>query len=296
MLTPLKEAIFFARQHAQPLLIIALLFSLPVWLVDATLVTPETEVEAEADFQDLLIMLFYFAMGVMQFAAAMFYIHAQVQQQPISAGRAIALGLSRFWALFLINFLMALAVSTGLMLLVFPGLYIAYKLLFCEYLLLFHGQRIWQSLRGSFRLNRELSDKLLPPLVLWIVIVAVTSVTQQVLLQGDGSTLLIKLVFESLLLIFSVIGGALLYRLYQCFIAPQLPPPVFPLAVTANNDRELEQPSQPTPSDNFDDPAADDLRADTGIDTETQVDKDKELDPTQDAKENPDQDTDRKQP
>lgn len=296
MFTPLKEASFFARQHAQPLLIIAVLFSLPVWLIDATLITPEAD--AEPGLSDLLIMLFYVALGVIQFAAATFYIHGQVHKQPISASRAISLGIGRFWALLLINLLMALAVSAGLMLLVFPGLYLAYKLLFCEFLLLFHGQSIWQSLRGSFRLNRELSGKLLPPLVLWVFLIATTSVTQQVLLQGDGSTLLIRLVFESLLLVISIIGWTLLYRLYQCFIAPQLPAPTFPQPVIDNGEQEPELPSNPAAADLPNDTVNDKLQVDADTDTDTDIDTDKEagLDPAQETKQSPDQRTDRKQP
>ncbi|MEH6649408.1 MAG: YciC family protein [Motiliproteus sp.] len=299
MFTPLKEAGYFARQHAQPLLIIALLLTLPIWLVDAMLEAPAAD--AKPDLSDLLLMLFYASLGVVQFAAGMFYIHGQVQKQPISTGRAISLGLSRLGPLLLINLLMALAVSTGLMLLVLPGLYLAYKLLFCEFLLLFHGHSVWQSLRGSFRLNRELSNKLLPSLVLWVAIVAMVSVLQQVLLEGDGPTLLVRLVFEPLLLIISVLGWALLYRLYQCFIAPQLPAPVYPLAVQDNNDQGLVESSQSHDPDDHPDkhptppsaaPSDDNLTIDSDVDPES----DPNTDQSRGSNNNPDQPTDRKEP
>ncbi len=223
MLSPLKEAGYFARQHLQPLLTIALLLTVPIWLIEYAL--PAHTSEEGAGTSDIVAGLLFTCLAVVQFAAAMVYIHQQVQGDPVGPLRAIALGLSRLGPLLLLNILMALAVGMGLLLLILPGLYMAYKLLFSEFYLLFHGQSSWRSLRSSYRANDGLADKLLPPLLAWATLVAATAIGQQVMLQQSGAALIINVVFEGATLTLTVWGWALIYRLYQRHIAPDAPSP-----------------------------------------------------------------------
>lgn len=220
MFIVLKQAAYFARQQAQPLFIIALLLSLPGWILDYLMVSPTATPEAQIDIHSLGTNLLLTVLAVIQFAAAMIYIHQQVLGRPISPTQAIMIGISRLGPLLLINMLMALAIGLGLMLLVAPGLYIAYKLMFGEFYLLFHGQRSIQALRSSYQDNTDLADKLLPPLLFWGGLIATTSIGQQLLLQQGQDPLLINLLFEAATLVLTLWGWALMYRLYQLHIEP----------------------------------------------------------------------------
>ncbi|MEH6824355.1 MAG: hypothetical protein V7629_10645 [Motiliproteus sp.] len=224
MFIVLKQGAYFARQHAQPLLFIAVLLSLPGWAIEYLLSSPAVTPEAEADIQGLGASMLLVVMAVIQFAAAMIYIHQQVLGRPISALQAISLGVSRLGPLLLINILMSLAIGIGLVLLILPGLYMAYKLLFGEFYLLFHGQRSLQALRCSYRDNTDLSDKLLPPLLCWGGLVGSVSIGQLLLLDQGMDPLLINLVFEAATLALMLWGWAIMYRLYQLYIEPLSPP------------------------------------------------------------------------
>ncbi len=250
MLSPLKESIYFARQHIQPLLSIALLLSLPVWLVDYWLPTPAAE--DDAGIETLVAGLVFTTFGVLQFATAMCYIHQQVLGQPIGVLQAISRGASRLGPLLLINLLMALAIGLGLILLILPGLYMAYKLLFSEFFLLFHGQRALQAMRSSYSANQLLSDKLLPPLLVWLTTVASAAIGQQMLLPQADSALPITLLFEAFNLLLTIWGWALLYRLYQRYIAPTQSRPAHQQdsAVAIRSTTEPRSPDQaPTQSE-----------------------------------------------
>ncbi len=259
MFIVLKQAGYFARTHAQPLLFIALLLSLPGWILEYAFPDPVASAEVNTDISSLGASLVLTLVAVIQFAAAMIYIHQQVLRHPISALQAIALGISRLGALLLINALMALAIGLGLALLIAPGLYMAYKLLFAEFYLLFHGQRPLQALRSSFRDNSGLADKLLPPLLFWGGLLATTAIGQQLLLQQGADPLLINLLFEAILIVLTLWGWALMYRLYQLHIEPQLPSSA--VAVSEPEPElqpELQPEQQPEPAPKtLSDPAPD---------------------------------------
>ncbi|MEH6472034.1 MAG: hypothetical protein V7752_12365 [Halopseudomonas sp.] len=216
----LKQAAYFARQHAQPLLIIALLLSVPSWIIDYALPNPAPSEEGEMGAHGLGVGLLLTALAVIQFAAAMIYIHQQVLERPVSAIQAITMGASRFVPLLLINIMMALAIGLGMLLLILPGLYLAYKLMFGEFYLLFHGQSAVKALRSSYRDNTDLADKFVPPLLVWGVLIASASIVQQLLLEGESSDLLINIAFEAASIALTLWGWAIMYRLYQVYIEP----------------------------------------------------------------------------
>jgi len=220
MFIVLKQAGYFARTHAQPLLLIALLLSLPGWIIEYALPDRAPIADTEVDTQGLLTSLVMTLVAVVQYAAAMLYIHQQVLLRPISALQAISIGASRIGPLLIINALMALAIALGLALLIAPGLYMAYKLMFGEFYLLFHGQRPLQALRSSYKDNTDLADKLLPPLLFWGGLIATSAIGQQLLLGQWEDPLVINLVFEAITLALTLWGWALMYRLYQLYIEP----------------------------------------------------------------------------
>lgn len=243
MLSTLKESAYFARQHIQPLMTIAVLLTLPIWLIDYALPTPTAE--EEVGIEPLVAGLVFTCLGVIQFAAAILYIHHQVLRQPIGALQAIALGASRIGPLLLINLLMALAIGLGLLLLILPGLYIAYKLLFGEFFLLLHGQRSLQALRSSYRANTLLSNKLLPPLLVWISCVAGTAIGSELLSPDAAPGLPISILVEAVNLLLTIWGWALLYRLYQRYIAPSTTRPDAAVGGDTEPKPVIEPESQP---------------------------------------------------
>lgn len=254
-MSPLREAFHFSRQHWQPLFVIALLFSLPSTAVellqreDSTLLSGTSG----ALMSGLLVCL-----GVIQFATAMVYIHGRVQGQTPRLGASVALAISRLLPLLLVNLLMGLAVGLGLMLLVLPGLFMAYKLLFGEFLLLFHQRSPLDALKDSYRLTTGKAALILPPLSLWLGLVVLTSVLPYLGVGGseEPPELWRILAQEAFAIALSIYGWALLYRLYQLHIAsdPQLaspavtPEPGAEQAPGLSKDAEASRASAETPA------------------------------------------------
>lgn len=219
----LREAWFFTRTHLKPLLAIALIYTLPSTLLELNLLGAEEPMNQN---QQLMIGALFICLGVIQFGAAMIFIHRRVEGSAISIGEAISLALKQLLPLLLVNILMALMIAGGLMLLVLPGLFLAYKLLFAEFMLLFHGMGPIDALKASYRSTRGLAGDVLPPLLLWAGLVIGVSVAGSLLFNPGGeSTAVGLLVQEGASMLVSVYGWALLYRLYQCFITKQLEAP-----------------------------------------------------------------------
>ncbi|MFT6915541.1 MAG: hypothetical protein ACJAWL_001850 [Motiliproteus sp.] len=244
MFIVLKQAGYFARQHARPLLFIALVLSVPGWILDYTLTPAVATPEADSSAQNLGVSLLLTLLAVVQFAAAMIYIHQQVTDRPVSAIQAIAMSASRLGPLLVINALMAVAIGGGLLLLVAPGLYMAYKLMFAEFYLLFHGQRPLQALRSSYRDNTDLSAKLLPPLLFWGGLIATTAIGQQLLLQQGQDPLVINLLCEATVIALTLWGWALMYRLYQLHIEPGVPDTRKDTALSESDQNAKKEPDQ----------------------------------------------------
>ncbi|MFT5721485.1 MAG: hypothetical protein ACI9W6_001801 [Motiliproteus sp.] len=244
MFIVLQQAGYFARQHAQPLLLIALVLSLPGWFIDYALTPAIATPKADTAIQDLGVNLLLTVLAVVQFAAAMIYIHQQVTGRPVGARQAVAMSVSRLGPLLVINALMAMAIGGGLMLLVAPGLFMAYKLMFAEFYLLFHGQRPIQALRSSYKDNTDLAGKLLPPLLLWGGLMATTAIGQQVLLEQGQDPLVINLLFETTAIALTLWGWALMYRLYQIHIEPGVPDTRKDTALSELNQNAEKEPDQ----------------------------------------------------
>ena len=215
MLTVLREAAYFARHQFQPLFQIALLYTLPSLTVELALGgTPPAGMSAS------LLNGFFLCLGILQFGAAILYIDARVQGHGISPGQAIGRALQRLGGLLLVNLLMGLLVFGGLMLLVLPGLFLAYKLVFAELFLLLHRQNPVDALKSSYQATTGLAGSLLPPLLFWGSLVAAGSLLPLMSAQEGGADPLMLVVHHLLMLGLSIWGWALIYRLYQQHIVP----------------------------------------------------------------------------
>lgn len=212
MLTPLKEAYYFARGHAQPLLFIALVYNLPEFLLELSHRYGSEPEGATGMIQGGILM----TLGVIQFAAALLFIHQAALSQPISVGEALGRAIQRLMPLVVANLIMTLAVAGGLMLLVLPGLYLGYKLLFTEFFILLHNQPPLHALKTSYRLTSGMATKILPSLLIWLTLTFGSVQLIPYLLgsgdQADWDAIVLK---HALLIPLSIWGWALIYRLYQ---------------------------------------------------------------------------------
>ena len=223
MVTLLREAFFFSRHHLQPLLLIALVYTLPSLVVELLF---QGDKQALPEAMQLLLSGLFVCLGVVQFGAAMLYIHGRVQGAPISVGNAIGGAIRQLMPLLLINLLMGIAIAGGLLLLVLPGLYLAYKLLFAEFMLLFHQRSPIAALKESYRVTEGCATEILPPLGIWITAVILLAMARMALFGDTGTADSIGLIVqEGLSMLLSIYGWALLYRLYQRYIADQIDAP-----------------------------------------------------------------------
>ncbi|HEY5717221.1 MAG TPA: YciC family protein [Motiliproteus sp.] len=222
MLTLLREAFFFSRSHLQPLLQIALIYTLPSLLLELSTLGEDRGLPQNAQ---LLVSGLFMCLGVIQFGAAMLFIDARIKATPISVGNAISAAITQLFPLLLVNLLMGMAIFGGLMLLVLPGLFLAYKFLFAEFLLLFHQRSPLQALRESYRTTQGLAAEVVPPLAIWVGAVILLAIARIALLDGDNPDVVGLVVQELLSMLLSVFGWALLYRLYQRYIADQIVTP-----------------------------------------------------------------------
>lgn len=216
MLTVLRESSYFARNQFRPLFQIALLYTVPSLGIELMLTATDTKLEGIAPS---LINGLFLCLGVLQFGAAILCIHAKVLGTPITATRAIGLATERLGALLIVNLLMAVLVGGGLMLLVIPGLFFAYKLLFAELFLLLGRQTPIESLKSSYQATTGLASVLLPPLLVWgAAVIGASLLSLAGASEQDPSPLALAM-HHLLMAGLSIWGWALIYRLYQQHIA-----------------------------------------------------------------------------
>ncbi len=212
MLTPLKEAYYFARCHAQPLLLIALVYNLPEFILELSHRYGSEPEGTSGMIQGGILM----TLGVIQFAAALLFIHQAAIAQPISVAEALGRAIQRLVPLVIANLIMTLAVAGGFMLLILPGLYLGYKLLFSEFFILLHNQPPLHALKTSYRLTHGMATKILPSLSIWLTLTLGSAQLIPYLLGGgdrpDWDAIVLK---HALLIPLSIWGWALIYRLYQ---------------------------------------------------------------------------------
>ncbi len=216
MHTTLREAYYFSRNQFQPLLMIALVYALPSYIIELSLMAQEGKPDR---LYLAMINGLFMCLSVIQFGAAVLYIDSLSKGQSISVSQAISMAINRMGALLILNLLMGIAVLGGLMLMVLPGLYLVYKLLFAEFYLLLQNQDPVKALKSSYKSTTGFAAELLPPLVLWGGLTFFASLLGTSAIDREGEMAWAALLLHQItMMLLSIYGWALIYRLYQKFL------------------------------------------------------------------------------
>lgn len=217
MLTPLREAFYFSRNQFKPLFIIGLVYAIPSFLLAQTgmlSISEETKPNIIAIFVGMCLNL-------LPFATAMLYIDGLSQGSPTTLTQAFTRGLNRLPWLIVLNALMGAIVGVGFLLLIVPGIFFAYKLLFAEMYLLLHNQSPMKAAKSSYVATTGLFGEIVPPILAWFASMIGTSLLLNNLL-GDSPGVVADIFKQGVMLLFSLYGWALMYRLYQRFLEAQV--------------------------------------------------------------------------
>ncbi|MCW9052818.1 MAG: YciC family protein [Motiliproteus sp.] len=216
MYNTLREAFYFSRNQFQPLLMIALVYALPAYVIELSVLMQE---ERPDRIYLALINGLFMCLSVIQFGAAVFYIDRLSRGQAISVSQAISMAISRMGNLLILNLLMGIAILGGLMLMIVPGLFLVYKLLFAEFYLLLEDQDPIKALKASYHSTTGFASELLPPLVVWGSLTVIASMMGSGYIDRESDTAWLALLIHQItMMVLSVYGWALIYRLYQKFI------------------------------------------------------------------------------
>lgn len=218
MLTPLREAFYFSRNQFTPLITIAIIYAIPSYALEVSgVLTVDT-----TGVTYLAALFISVCLNLLPFASAVIYIDAISHNRPITIGQAISQALSRLHWLLLLNLILGAIIMTGLVLLIVPGIFFAYKLLFAELYLLLHQQMPMTALKSSYKATTGLAGDIIPPLLFWF---GGTILTSFILLQifGPVSDPLSSLIQHGVMMLISLYGWALMYRLYQRYLEAQVP-------------------------------------------------------------------------
>lgn len=220
MLTPLREALYFTRNQFRPLLIIALFYGVPAYLLEISgWIQPPA---AGMGLNQLLLMLVAVCLNLLPFASAILYIDGVSHNRGTSIANALSQAISKLPWLILLNILLGAIVGVGFMLLIAPGIFFAYKLLFAEMYLLLHQEAPMQALKSSYKATTGLMAELLPPLVIWFGGTILLSLFLATLLGADGSDPVASLIQHAVMMLVTIYGWALIYRLYQRYLEAEV--------------------------------------------------------------------------
>lgn len=217
MLVTLKEAFYFCRNQIQPLLIIGLVYAIPAFFIKQSGMMATTTESGP----NVLAIFIVMCLNLLPFASAILYIDAISQGRPIGIGASITQGLSKLGWLIVLNVLLGAIVGVGLIMLIVPGIFFAYKLLFAELYLLLHKQGPMESLKSSYVGTTGMFSDIVPPLLVWFGSTLLASMFVG-RLTSDMDAWVGGLIYTGAMLPFSIYGWALIYRLYQRYIEAQI--------------------------------------------------------------------------
>ncbi len=212
----LREAYYFSRNQFQPLFMIALVYALPAYFIEISLMFQEGKPDR---IYLAMINGLFMCLSVIQFGAAVLYIDSLSQGNGIRVSQAISMAINRMGGLLILNLLMGMAILGGLMLMVIPGLFLIYKLLFAEFFLLLQNQDPIKALKSSYKSTTGFAAELLPPLVAWGTLTFSASIMGSSAIDREADMAWMALLLhQGLMMLLSIFGWALIYRLYQKFL------------------------------------------------------------------------------
>lgn len=220
MLTPLREAFYFSRNQFKPLFIIGLVYTIPsLFLTQSGMLISTIE-----SGPNIIAIFVAMCLNLLPFGSAMIYIDRLAQGNPVSVPKAITIGLSKLGWMIVLNVLLASIIGVGFLLLIVPGVFFAYKLLFAELYLLLHNQSPMTALKSSYVATTGLFNEIVPPLLVWFGSTIVVSVVFNRFIGSSANTVT-EVIYHGIMLLFTIYGWALMYRLYQRYLEAQVADP-----------------------------------------------------------------------
>ncbi|MCV6588855.1 MAG: hypothetical protein OIF57_07495 [Marinobacterium sp.] len=146
----LRQSLFFFRNNlgmiARIQLPFLVLFSL---LGQMTVGTDMTSPEGRQAIA--LVMVANLLLMPIYQGATIAYLGSVIDNNPLSVGQSLAVGMARWRSLFLVYLLTGMAVFTGFMLLIIPGVFMMIRLFFADYACVIDKQGSNQALKSSWQ-------------------------------------------------------------------------------------------------------------------------------------------------
>lgn len=207
----LRQSLFIFRNHANKLALIQIPFLALVSIVQYQLlqgIDTDTDQIRHSIFisssLDLALMPVYWG-------ATLLYLRSVLQGEPLGVGQALVMGLACWGRLLLTYILTALAISSGLLLFIVPGIYIGIRLAFAEFYCVMEGKGPLQSISASWNTTKEFFWPLFQGLALIIsLLLAIELTLGQMLNEQQDLMMLVSLVIQFL----GVVPTIFAYRLY----------------------------------------------------------------------------------
>lgn len=214
-LTYLKQTWFFFRANLQPIMKIQLPFIILISLISMTAMQ---SVDAENPQMNGSIMMFYLTSLIflpLYAGATIAYLDSVVNDEPITPGAALKIGLTRWGPLFLTKLVSAVGIVIGLFLFFIPGIYVMVRWAFAEYHCVIQKSGPTDALKDSWDDTQPYFWHLLNGLAMLFVILVGANLLIDWLLASVGiESMLIRglldIVFAFLNCLYSIYG----FRLY----------------------------------------------------------------------------------
>lgn len=212
----LQESYYFTRHQFQPLLLIALVYAVPSYFIDVYVLGQGEDIDQ--NYLGLMVAV-SLVLKILQFAAAMLYIDGLSHNRPISIVDAYGGAFQKLFYLMTLNILRAAMVSVGLILLVVPGLFLLYKLIFSELYILLQDENPLTAAKSSYHKTTGFSAELLPPLLFWgVLTLAGWQLGARMIDPQSPDSWLPLIPHQAMMTLLSMYGWALIYRLYQRYL------------------------------------------------------------------------------
>lgn len=208
----LRQSLFFFRTHLSRLALIQIPFLLLITVVQYQLLQGGESAEAARTTSSVFISsALDLALMPIYWGATLLYMQSVLQGQTLSTSQAISLSLTCWGRLLLTYILTALAVSTGLLLLILPGIYIGIRLAFAEFYCVMEGKGPMESIRASWASSSDFFWPLLQGLAL---IFGVLMLAEVMIGQMLSDTRILMLALSLLVQFLSVMSSIYAYRIY----------------------------------------------------------------------------------
>mgnify|MGYP001050638061 CR=1 FL=1 len=208
----LRQSLFFFRSHLSRLALIQIPFLLLITVVQYQLLqTGDGETGAKTAGSVFISSALDLSLMPIYWGATLLYMQSVLQGKSLSPGQAISLSLTCWGRLLLTYILTALAVSTGLLLLILPGIYIGIRLAFAEFYCVMEGKGPMESIRASWGSSSDFFWPLLQGLAL---IFSILMLAEVLVGQVFRETPVLMLSLSLLVQFLGVMSSIYAYRIY----------------------------------------------------------------------------------